>query len=148
MGFRIERRPGRALVLRSRGYHGAGVIVDVDDLLSVRAADRKKRLNELEVAALTTREERAVAGAGTADALAQMLAGKIDEDATPTLALPGQPLLQATDERRRSGSHHTPRSLTQPIVGENPILKRLGPCASPELIAVTCMASASAGRSS
>ncbi len=90
MGFRIERLPGRALVLRSRGHHGAGVIVDIDALLPVRAADRKKRLNELEVVALTTREERAVAEAGTVDALAQALAGKVDEDATPTLAPPGR----------------------------------------------------------
>ncbi len=105
-------------------------------MLPVRAADRKKRLNELEVVALTTREERAVAEAGTVDALAQALAGKVDEDATPTLAPPGQPLLQATDERRRSGSHYTPRSLTQPIVAETlrPILERLGPPATPEQI--------------
>lgn len=136
MGFRIERRPGRALVLRSKGHHGAGVIVDVDTLLAVRAADRKKRLNELEVAALTTREERTVAEAGTVDALAQALTGKVDGDATPTLAPAGQPLLQTTDERRRSGSHYTPRSLTQPIVAETlrPILECLGPRATPEQI--------------
>jgi type I restriction-modification system DNA methylase subunit len=44
--------------------------------------------------------------------------------------------LQATDERRRSGSHYTPRSLTQPIVAETlrPIHERLGPRASPEQI--------------
>jgi hypothetical protein len=47
MGFRVERRPGRALVLRSKGHHGAGVIGDIDALLAVRTADRKKRLNEL-----------------------------------------------------------------------------------------------------
>jgi hypothetical protein len=134
MGFRIERREGRALVLRSKGHHGAGVIVDIDALLAVRATDRKKRLNVLEVAALTTREERAVAEARTVDALAQALAGKVDEDATPILAAAGQPLLQATDERRRSGSHYTPRSLTQPIVAETlrPIFERLGPRATPD----------------
>jgi hypothetical protein len=141
MGFRIERRPGRALVLRSKGRHGAGVIVDIDALLAVQPADRKKRLNELEVAALTAKEEKAVAGAAApaqagVEALADALAGKVDEDATPVLAPPGQPLLQATDERRRSGSHYTPRSLTQPIVAETlrPILERLGPRATPDQI--------------
>jgi hypothetical protein len=136
MGFRIERRPGRALILRSRGHHGAGVVVDIDALLAARPAERKKRLGEWEVAALTSREERAVAEAGTGEALAAGLAGKVDEDATPSLAPPGQPLLQATDERRRSGSHYTPRSLTQPIVAETlrPILERLGPRATPEQI--------------
>ena len=112
------------------------MIIDIDALLAARAADRKKQLNDLEVAALTTREERAVAEASAVDALAQALAGKIDEDATPALVPPGQPLLQATDERRRSGSHYTPRSLTQPIVAETlrPILERLGPRATPEQI--------------
>jgi hypothetical protein len=89
MGFRIERRPGRALVLRSKGHHGAGVIVDIDALVAVKPSDRKKRLNELEVAALTPKEEKAVAGAGTIDALTEALSGKIDEDATPVLAPPG-----------------------------------------------------------
>jgi hypothetical protein len=136
MGFRIEQRAGRALALKSRGRYGAGTMVDLDDLLSVKPSERKKRLNELEVAALTPREERAVADAATVEALAQALVGKVDEDATRALAPPGQPLLQATDERRRSGSHYTPRSLTQPIVAETlrPILERLGPRATPEQI--------------
>lgn len=65
--------------MRSKGHHGAGVIVDIAMLLSVRAGDRKKLLNELEVAALNPKEEKAVAGAGTIDALAQALTGKVDE---------------------------------------------------------------------
>jgi hypothetical protein len=136
MGFRIEQRPGRALVLRSRGHHGAGVIVDIDALLAVRPADRKKRLVDLDAASLTPREEKAVAEAAGVNALADALSGKVDEDATPALAPSGQPLLQATDERRRSGSHYTPRSLTQPIVAETlrPILERLGAQATPEQI--------------
>ena len=136
MGFRIEHRSGRSLVLRSKGHHGAGVIVDIDALLTIKPSERKKRLSELEVAALTAKEEKAVAGAGTIEGLADALSGKIDEDATPTLAPVGQPLLQATDERRRSGSHYTPRSLTQPIVAETlrPILEKLGPRATPDQI--------------
>jgi hypothetical protein len=77
----------------------------------------KKRLIELEVAALTAREEKAAADAASVEAMAQTLAGK-------------------TDERRRSGSHYTPRSLTQPIVAETlrPIFERLGPQATPDQI--------------
>jgi N-6 DNA Methylase len=136
MGFRIEQRLGCALVLRSRGHHGAGIIVDIDALLAVKPSERKKRLTELEVAALTSREEKAVSIADSIEALADALSGKVDNDATPVLAPAGQPLLQATDERRRSGSHYTPRSLTQPIVAETlrPILERLGPRATPEQI--------------
>ncbi len=44
--------------------------------------------------------------------------------------------LQPTEERRRSGSHYTPRSLTEPIVRTTlrPILERLGEQATPEQI--------------
>src|SRR5690606_37722230 len=40
---------------------------------------------------------------------------------------PGSLVLQPSDERRRSGSHYTPRELTEPIVQKalEPILKRL-----------------------
>ena len=60
----------------------------------------------------------------------------IDRDATPDIAPPGTPVLQPTDERRRSGSHYTPRSLTGPIVSEalRPVLERLGPAPEPEAI--------------
>ena len=45
-------------------------------------------------------------------------------------------VLQPSDERRRSGSHYTPRSLTEPIVRTTlrPILERLGPNPTPEQI--------------
>ena len=61
---------------------------------------------------------------------------KVDRDATPDIVPSGTPILQPTDERRRSGSHYTPRSLTEPIVAEalRPIFERLGPRAEPEQI--------------
>ena len=42
----------------------------------------------------------------------------VDERGSPGGAVspPGTPLLQPTDERRRTGSHYTPRTLTEPIV--------------------------------
>jgi len=45
-------------------------------------------------------------------------------------------VLQPSDERRKSGSHYTPRSLTEPIVQTTlrPILERLGPDATPTQI--------------
>ena len=45
-------------------------------------------------------------------------------------------VLQPSDERRRSGSHYTPRTLTEPIVATTfrPILERLGPNPTPEQI--------------
>jgi hypothetical protein len=48
----------------------------------------------------------------------------------------GTPILQPTDERRRTGSHYTPRSLTEPIVryALEPAFERLGADATPEQI--------------
>ena len=60
----------------------------------------------------------------------------IDERGSPmrrTIAQ-GTPILQPTDERRRTGSHYTPRSLTEPIVRHalEPAFERIGPDAKPE----------------
>ena len=51
----------------------------------------------------------------------------IDRDATPDLVRRDDLILQPSEERRRSGSHYTPRSLTGPIVRDTlePILDRL-----------------------
>ena len=40
----------------------------------------------------------------------------VDTAATPDLVPPGAMVLQPSEERRRSGSHYTPRTLTEPIV--------------------------------
>jgi hypothetical protein len=40
----------------------------------------------------------------------------IDFAATPDLVSKGAMVLQPSEERRRSGSHYTPRALTEPIV--------------------------------
>jgi hypothetical protein len=56
--------------------------------------------------------------------------------ATPRVVPAGAMVLQPSDERRRSGSHYTPRTLTEPIVETTfrPILERLGPNPTPEQI--------------
>ncbi|HEY7291503.1 MAG TPA: DNA methyltransferase [Vicinamibacterales bacterium] len=55
---------------------------------------------------------------------------------TPRIVPIGALYLQPTEERRRSGSHYTPRSLTEPIVATTfrPILERLGDQATPQQI--------------
>jgi hypothetical protein len=136
MGFRIELAGGRSLALRTKAKHGAAVAVDLDALLATTPDKRAKALADLEVAKLTDREAQGVKAASNVHELAEALERKIDRDATPDLVPAGVPVLQPTDERRRSGSHYTPRSLTQPIVAETlrPILERLGPKATPEQI--------------
>ena len=40
----------------------------------------------------------------------------IDKNATPDQVRVGAMVLQPSEERRKSGSHYTPRELTEPIV--------------------------------
>ncbi|CAB4344613.1 unannotated protein [freshwater metagenome] len=64
----------------------------------------------------------------------------IDLAATPDLVARGAMVLQPSEERRRSGSHYTPRTLTEPVVRTTlrPILDRLrgtlGKAPRPEVI--------------
>ena len=53
---------------------------------------------------------------------------KVAKAATPRIVPAGAMVLQPSDERRKSGSHYTPRSLTEPIVRTTlrPILEQLG----------------------
>src|SRR5262249_15343654 len=61
---------------------------------------------------------------------------KVARDLTPNIVPPGAMVLQPSDERRRSGSHYTPRTLTGPIVRKalEPVLKGLGDQPKPEQI--------------
>ncbi|MCY3837961.1 MAG: N-6 DNA methylase, partial [Gammaproteobacteria bacterium] len=76
---------------------------------------------------LTDRVKRAVVDAFAPDALLAALDSVIDKDATPDIVPAGAMVLQPSEERRRSGSHYTPRELTEPIVREtlDPVLQRL-----------------------
>src|SRR5262249_40584297 len=61
---------------------------------------------------------------------------KVAREVTPNIVAAQSMILQPSDERRRSGSHYTPRSLTGPIVRKalEPVLKRLGERPTPEQI--------------
>ena len=84
-----------------------------------KGAEREKYLKEeADRNALSDKVAKALAAAtGAADVIAA-LRPIVDERGSPGghVSPPGTPLLQPTDERRRTGSHYTPRSLTEPIV--------------------------------
>ncbi|MCY4349685.1 MAG: N-6 DNA methylase, partial [Thiotrichales bacterium] len=76
---------------------------------------------------LTDRLRRAARDADSIEALHAALDPVIDRNATPDLVPGGAMVLQPSEERRRSGSHYTPRELTEPIVRTAlaPIFERL-----------------------
>jgi hypothetical protein len=139
MGFRVERASGPMLAIKAGKNNKTPVYVDLAVLLGTKPADRKKYLKEeCQRSALTGRQEDALKAAKTVEELAAALDPIVDERASPhkRAAPAGTPILQPTDERRESGSHYTPRSLTQPIVAEalEPVLLHLGDAPTPDQI--------------
>ena len=61
---------------------------------------------------------------------------KIAKAVTPNVVPPGAMIFQPSNERRKSGSHYTPSSLTGPIVEAAlaPVLKQLGDNPKPQQI--------------
>ena len=103
-------------------------------LLAAKPADRAKLLKDAECdlkgAALNE-----LKAATTAEAVVAAIGRKVSHRTLNLLAV-GSFYLQPGEERRRSGSHYTPRKLTQPIVERTlePVLRQLGEHPTPELL--------------
>lgn len=136
MGFRVELSAGRSIAIRSPKQTGAAVVVNLDELLGLAGSQRTKKLRDHTDRKLTGKAAIELKDASSFEDLLAALDRVIDRDATPDVVPPEMPVLQPTDERRRSGSHYTPRSLTEPIVAEalRPVLEELGDRARPEEI--------------
>ncbi|MDN2581134.1 DNA methyltransferase, partial [Aquibium sp. ELW1220] len=137
MGFTVETMDGPALAIRAGKHDRTPVFVDLNRLLAAKPNDRAKFLkDEADRGKVTDKVGKALKEAGTIDELVAALTPIVDERASPgaAVAAAGTPLLQPTDERRRTGSHYTPRSLTAPIVQHalEPAFERIGPDAKPE----------------
>jgi Eco57I restriction-modification methylase/N-6 DNA Methylase len=108
-------------------------------LLTTKGKDRVKFLeDEADRGQVSAGVENAIQAARTVAELAAALDPIVDERGSPKKhpIAAGRPILQPTDERRRTGSHYTPRTLTAPIV-EHALaqaFERLGPDATPEQI--------------
>jgi hypothetical protein len=128
MGFALEEARGPSIAVAPKH-----IVVNIADLLERAGADRAKWLRD--EAELKLSSADALAKATNADELMNALAKKVSRY-TPRILPAGALYLQPTEERRRSGSHYTPRSLTQPIVATTfrPILDRLGDRATPQQI--------------
>lgn len=122
MGF--ELRVAKAPSIGVKPDH---VVVDLAETLDFKPADRLKHLKDEAGCDLTGSAAEALKAAKTPEEAVAAL-GKRASPHTPRLLPKGAMFLQPTDERRRSGSHYTPRSLTEPIVRTTlePILKNLG----------------------
>ena len=121
MGYAVQRIPGRCIGLKSKPQGAKKQIttaVDLDVLLEMPGAKRKKWLEDEAGTTLPTKAASALRAADSEDALVEALAPRINRELFDGPLAAGSLVFQPTEERRRSGSHYTPRSLTRPIVEE------------------------------
>jgi len=135
MGFTASRATERMIALRDEKK--LPNFVGLEMLLTQKPGDRQKWLKERGIK-LSAKQAKGVKDARDVAELIEAFGSLVDERASPkaTPIGPGVPYLQPTEERRRSGSHYTPRSLTEPIVRHalKPAFRRLGDKASPEAV--------------
>lgn len=128
MGFALEQAKGPAIAVAPKH-----IVIDLAELLEQKP---KERLAWLQKRADLKLTGDALVKAATMDEAVIALGKKVSRDYTPAPLSAGAMYLQPTEERRRSGSHYTPRSLTAPIVETTfrPIFERLGANVTPEQI--------------
>ncbi|TGP86402.1 hypothetical protein EN866_24200 [Mesorhizobium sp. M2D.F.Ca.ET.223.01.1.1] len=135
MGFTAKRASERMIALKDEKK--LPNFIGLETLLAQKPADRQKWLKDQSIK-LSTKQAVAAKAAEDVDALVEALGNAVDERASPKVTPigAGVPYLQPTEERRRSGSHYTPRSLTEPIVRHalEPAFERIGVEASPEAV--------------
>ncbi len=126
MGFRLQVATGRSVAIKATKRHGAPTTVDLEVLLAEPPGRRTKWVDDRTDRKLTPKVAAAAKEAATLEDLHAALTRVTDTAATPDLVPPGAMILQPSEERRRSGSHYTPRALTEPIVRTTlePILAR------------------------
>jgi hypothetical protein len=130
MGYELLVASGPSVGLRPDN-----VVVNLAELLRTAAENRQKLLREFAGCELTGQAlEQLKLATKTEDFLTAL--GKKISGLTPYVVPRGGMFLQPTDERRRSGSDYTPRSLTDPIVRTTlrPIFERLGEHPRPQQI--------------
>ncbi len=127
MGFRVDTATGRSIAIRAEKKHGAPTTINLEDLLAESNAKREKWLQEKSGRKLSDTVKKGVKDATSLEDLHAALLKVVDKRATPDIVPPGSLILQPSEARRKSGSHYTPRSLTEPIVQKTfePIFMRL-----------------------
>jgi hypothetical protein len=121
MGYAVRRIPGRCIGLKSKPQGAKKQLttaVDLNALLALPSGKRKAWLEEEAGTTLPAKSATALKDASSEAELLDALAPRINRDLFDGPQAAGGLVFQPTEERRRSGSHYTPRALTRPIVDE------------------------------
>ncbi|MFN3194042.1 MAG: Eco57I restriction-modification methylase domain-containing protein [Aureliella sp.] len=127
MGFQLEVATGKSIAIKPVKSHGAPATVNLESLLEAKPANRSKLLKEWTDQKLGASDAKSLKDASSIEEIVEALGKKIARHVTPSIVPSGSMVFQPSEERRRSGSHYTPRSLTEPIVRTTlePILRQL-----------------------
>lgn len=136
MGFELHVANGRSIAIKPAKKHGAPATVDLEELLGVAPEKRQKWIADNTDQKLTGQAADALKAAKSIDDLLAALERRIARAVTPNVVPKGAMIFQPSGERRRSGSHYTPSTLTGPIVEAalRPILRQLGENPTPDQI--------------
>ena len=136
MGFELHVAAGQSIAIKPADRNGAPATVNLEELLLVAPDKRLKWLADNSDQKLTGQAADALKSAGTIEDLLVALERKIARAVTPNVVPKGAMIFQPSGERRRSGSHYTPSSITAPIVEAalRPVLKQLGDNPTPDQI--------------
>jgi len=122
MGFTVERTDKECVGISYRPPKekiSITFVFEIDEFLSKPGSKRDKWLNEkagIDLK-LSNKIKNSLSNSSSLDEICQALDNKLSKH-TPRGLRSGSLYLQPTIERRRSGSHYTPRTLTEPIVEE------------------------------
>lgn len=138
MGYEVERASSPAIGVWSKpkgSKSSVTVVISVEEVLKTKVGERAKYLKDVAGCEITGKSLTELKDARTPEDVVAALGRKVSPK-TPSLMSVGSLYLQPGEERRRSGSHYTPRALTEPIVKETlrPILSALGENPTPEQI--------------
>lgn len=130
MGFELIVARGPSIGLRPDH-----IVVNLEEIVSAKPADRARILKDTAGCDITGAALESLKAANSVDEIVAALSKRISKR-TPHVIPAAAIYLQPTEERRRSGSHYTPRSLTEPIVKTTlrPIFEAMGERPTPDQI--------------
>ncbi len=115
MGFSIYQSKGSCVVMKGAE---APVAVELEELMAGPASSRAQVISDMTGWKPNAKVAKAIKEARDTKELLVILEDRIRKDITPTPLAAGGLTLQPGEERRRSGSHYTPRALTEPLVAK------------------------------
>ncbi len=136
MGFELHVASGPSIAIKPAKKNGAPTTLNLEALLRTAPEKRLKWFTDETDQKLTGKTVDLLKAAASVNDLMNALERKIAASVTPGIVAKGAMIFQPSDERRRSGSHYTPSSLTGPIVEAAlaPVLKQLGDNPTPAQI--------------